>query len=127
MTLLRQLNEEILCIPNDWIGTLKLLGLLSQVFWVEEPGCQDLIHGDSHHEKTNYRVMLWYQQPPGDTAMKLIGYLSYSDATIEDQFKEHFDMSGDLGGDKSKNASLTFKVTERGHSAVYYCAAREAH
>ncbi|CAI5695664.1 unnamed protein product [Oreochromis niloticus] len=25
------------------------------------------------HEKTDYRVMLWYQQLPGDTAMKLIG------------------------------------------------------
>ena len=71
--------------------------------------------------------MLWYQQPPGDTAMKLIGYLSYSEAKIEDQFKEYFNMSGDLGGVKSKNASLTFKVTEQGHSAVYYCAAAEAH
>ncbi|KAK2892166.1 hypothetical protein Q8A73_017831 [Channa argus] len=31
------------------------------------------------HDKTDYRMMLWYQRSPGDTAMKLIGYLYFKD------------------------------------------------
>uniref|UniRef100_A0A8C9WX41 Ig-like domain-containing protein n=1 Tax=Sander lucioperca TaxID=283035 RepID=A0A8C9WX41_SANLU len=74
------------------------------------------------HDKPDYRLMYWYQRSPGDTAMKLIGYLYYRDVTKEEPYKEHFNISGDLSGD---NASLKIKLVEQEHSAVYYCAARE--
>ncbi|MED6274637.1 hypothetical protein CHARACLAT_018300 [Characodon lateralis] len=78
------------------------------------------------HERTDYRVILWYQQSPGDTAMKLIGYLHYQNPSIEDAYKKAFGMSGDLGGNTAKNASLIIQTLEQSHTAVYYCAAREA-
>lgn len=78
------------------------------------------------HNKTDYRVILWYQRSPGETAMKLIGYLYFKDSTIEDAYKEDFKISGNLGGNEPKNASLKIEGVKRYHSAVYYCAAREA-
>ncbi|CAI5695662.1 unnamed protein product [Oreochromis niloticus] len=78
------------------------------------------------HKKTDYRMMLWYQQLPGDTAMKLIGYLYYKDDKFEDQYKDHFNITGDLSGNTAKNGSLIVKDAQQEHSAVYYCAAREA-
>ena len=71
--------------------------------------------------------MLWYQRSPEDTAMKLIGYLYFQTVTMEDSFKEDFTISGDLGGNTAKNASLIFNSLRQNHNAVYYCAAREAH
>lgn len=79
------------------------------------------------HNKTDYRVMLWYQQSPGDTAMKLIGYLNFKDVKMEKNYEEQFNISGDLGGTTTKNGSLIVQITGQQHSAVYYCAAREAH
>ncbi|CAI5695659.1 unnamed protein product [Oreochromis niloticus] len=78
------------------------------------------------HEKTNYRVMLWYQQLPGETAMKLIGFLYFKAVTSEEQYKDNFNIIGDLGGNTAKNGSLIVKDAQQEHSAVYYCAAREA-
>ncbi|XP_014848964.1 PREDICTED: Ig kappa chain V19-17-like [Poecilia mexicana] len=86
----------------------------------------DEVHIFCTHERTNYRVILWYQQSPGDTAMKLIGHLYFKDATMEDGYKKDFGISGDLGGDTAKNGSLTIQTVKQDHSAVYYCAAREA-
>ncbi|CAK6983855.1 Ig heavy chain V region 108A [Scomber scombrus] len=49
------------------------------------------------HNKTDYRVMLWYQRSHGDTAMKLIGYLNYADVKMEENYtREEFNISGDL-------------------------------
>ena len=78
------------------------------------------------HDKTDYRVMLWYQRSPGDTAMKLIGYLYYKAATKEEPYKEHFNMSGDLGVNTVKNASLIIQVVGPEQGAVYYCSASKA-
>lgn len=78
------------------------------------------------HEKTDYRVILWYQQQPGDTAMKLIGHLYFKDDKYEEQYKDHFNITGDLSGNTAKNVSLIVKVAQKEHSAVYYCAARQA-
>uniref|UniRef100_H3BZQ2 Ig-like domain-containing protein n=1 Tax=Tetraodon nigroviridis TaxID=99883 RepID=H3BZQ2_TETNG len=75
------------------------------------------------HDKTDYRVMLWYQRSPGDTAMKLIGYLNYQDVTMEEQYKRNFNMTGDLRVDNAKNGSLMIQITGRDEDAVYYCAA----
>ncbi|CAK6965774.1 unnamed protein product [Scomber scombrus] len=79
------------------------------------------------HNKTDYRVMLWYQRSHGDTAMKLIGYLNYADVKMEENYtREEFNISGDLSGTAAKKGSLVIKITQQKHSAVYYCAARQA-
>ena len=79
------------------------------------------------HGQTDYRVMLWYQQPSGDKALKLIGYVDYTKISNEELYKEHFNITGDLSGNTGKNGSLfiaDLKASE--HSAVYFCAARYA-
>ncbi|KAI3367080.1 hypothetical protein L3Q82_008116 [Scortum barcoo] len=86
----------------------------------------DKVQISCSHDKTDYTVMLWYQQPPGDTAMKLIGYLYYEAVTMEDKYKEHFNISGDLTGSQAKNASLIVQISGVEHSGVYYCAASYA-
>uniref|UniRef100_A0AAQ4RPS7 Immunoglobulin V-set domain-containing protein n=1 Tax=Gasterosteus aculeatus aculeatus TaxID=481459 RepID=A0AAQ4RPS7_GASAC len=63
---------------------------------IMKPGDEEQI--SCSHDRTDYRVMLWYQQSPGDTAMKLIGYLHYKAPTMEESYKDHFIISGDLGG-----------------------------
>ena len=70
--------------------------------------------------------MLWYQRSPGDTAMKLIGYLNFKDVIMEETYKEQFNITGDLSGNTAKNGSLLVPTPGQQHSAVYYCAAREA-
>lgn len=80
------------------------------------------------HEKTDYRVMLWYQQSPGDTALKLIGYVDYSTIKYEGDFEKYCNITGDLSGNTAKRGSLFIAgLKESEHSAVYYCAARYAH
>ncbi len=72
--------------------------------------------------------MLWYQQSPGDKALKLIGYVNYAAISYEELYKDHFNISGDLSGNTGKNGSLFIvDLKESEHSAVYYCAARYAH
>ncbi|CDQ94270.1 unnamed protein product [Oncorhynchus mykiss] len=79
------------------------------------------------HQKTDYRVMLWYQKSQGETALKLIGNLYHKNPTIESSYEKHFNMSGDLGGGGPKNASLNmFNLRRPQHSAVYFCAASYA-
>ncbi|CAI5695666.1 unnamed protein product [Oreochromis niloticus] len=78
------------------------------------------------HDKTDYRMMFWYKQSPGDTAMKLIGFLNFAAVTVEEQYRDHFNITVNLGGDSAKNGSLTIQVKGQEHSAVYYCAASKA-
>jgi len=78
------------------------------------------------YDKTDYRVMLWYQRSPGDTAMKLIGYLHYKEPKMEDPYEKDFNISGDLSVNTVKNGFLTIEAPEQKHSAVYYCAASKA-
>ncbi|CAB1450326.1 unnamed protein product [Pleuronectes platessa] len=92
---------------------------------VTNPG--DNVQISCSHDKTDYRVMLWYQRSQGDTAMKLIGYLYYQAATMEAPYDKVFEITGDLRGSTAKNGSLLIKAVRKEHSAVYYCAAREAH
>lgn len=79
------------------------------------------------HNKTDYRVMLWYQRSPGDTTLKLIGYLNFKAVTMEKQYEDHFNISGDLGGSTAKKGFLIVTNVGQEQNAVYYCAAREAH
>lgn len=79
------------------------------------------------HGQSNYRVMLWYQKSPGEDTLTLIGhgYTLFNDDSVENPFKEHFRLAGDLNGDR-KNGSLSITNLKAQHSAVYFCAAREA-
>uniref|UniRef100_A0AAQ5Y1P2 Ig-like domain-containing protein n=1 Tax=Amphiprion ocellaris TaxID=80972 RepID=A0AAQ5Y1P2_AMPOC len=78
------------------------------------------------HDKTDFRLMLWYQRSPGETAMKLIGYLHYNTLSMEEQYKDNFNITGDLSGNKKKNESLKIQVVGPEQGAVYYCAASKA-
>lgn len=71
--------------------------------------------------------MLWYQRLPGATAMRLIGYLSFKNPTMEKPYEQDFNITGDLGGNGKKESSLVVNTPGDRHTAVYYCAAREAH
>ncbi|KAF7652108.1 hypothetical protein LDENG_00101630 [Lucifuga dentata] len=91
---------------------------------IRSPG--DTVQLFCAHGKTDYRMMLWYQQPHGDTAMKLIGYLYFKDSTLEEPYKQQFNITGDLSDNNAKNGSLMFQIKGLEHSAAYYCAASEA-
>ncbi|KAI3367354.1 hypothetical protein L3Q82_026161 [Scortum barcoo] len=81
------------------------------------------------HEQSDYRVMLWYQQSPGDKALKLIGYgyVQFTNDSVEKPFRNHFKLAGDLNTDKTRNGSLSIiSLTAPKHTATYFCAAREA-
>ncbi|MED6264533.1 hypothetical protein CHARACLAT_015927 [Characodon lateralis] len=80
------------------------------------------------HEEEDYRVVLWYQQTPGEKALKLIGYGygQFSNNSMEETFRKHFKLDGDLKAAK-KNLSLSIVGLEAKHTATYFCAAREAH
>ena len=73
--------------------------------------------------------MLWYQQPPGDKALELIGYgySQFTNDSVEQRFRKHFKLAGDLSEDKIKHGSLFIKnLKALEHTATYYCAARMA-
>ncbi|CAB1449645.1 unnamed protein product [Pleuronectes platessa] len=63
---------------------------------VTNPG--DNVQISCSHDRTDYTNMPWYQRSPGDTAMKLIGYLNYQDATMEASYDKNFEITGDLRG-----------------------------
>lgn len=80
------------------------------------------------HEKTDYRLMQWYQKSPGQQALKRIGHVYLSNIDHEEPFKQHFNITGDMSGDKAKNGSLFItNLQTPEHTAVYYCAASYAH
>ncbi|MEQ2256554.1 hypothetical protein ILYODFUR_025336 [Ilyodon furcidens] len=71
------------------------------------------------HSVSTYDTILWYQKPSGDSALKLIGYNLISGAKLEDEFKDHFSMSGD----GSKKSELRVQKLQPEDSSIYYCAA----
>ncbi|XP_029315981.1 immunoglobulin lambda-1 light chain-like [Cottoperca gobio] len=73
-----------------------------------------------NHSVSSYNVILWYQQPTGDSGLHLIGYLLYNNPTLEDPFRQHFNVTGD-GSVKSQLHVLKLRQPE--DSGVYYCAA----
>ncbi|XP_075344160.1 M1-specific T cell receptor beta chain-like [Odontesthes bonariensis] len=60
------------------------------------------------HSLKDTRVMLWYLRTPGNTALKLIGYGygQFRNDSVEQSFRKHFKLTGDLSGDE-KNGLLT--------------------
>ncbi|MED6281049.1 hypothetical protein CHARACLAT_017274 [Characodon lateralis] len=79
-----------------------------------------------NHGQGDYRVMLWYQQRPGEDALQLIGYgyVEFKNDSVEEPFrKKHFNLAGDLSGNKAKNGSLFIRNLNAEHTATYFCAA----
>ncbi|TKS87145.1 Immunoglobulin lambda variable 2-18 [Collichthys lucidus] len=119
---MENLYEKQFNISGDLVACLGVEVRQSASDLITKPG--DKVQIFCTHDKTDYWTMLWYQQSPGDTAMKLIGYLYHKAVTMETLYEADFNITGDLSGSTAKNGSLILKRVE--HSAVYYCAAREA-
>uniref|UniRef100_A0A672MXF0 Ig-like domain-containing protein n=1 Tax=Sinocyclocheilus grahami TaxID=75366 RepID=A0A672MXF0_SINGR len=73
------------------------------------------------HTIKDYKIILWYQQLKGNSALNLIGYVYYKDPTTENQYKNQFSIGGN--GEESSTLNVTL---EREHVALYYCAASKA-
>lgn len=78
------------------------------------------------HDRTDYRVMLWYQRPLGTTALQLIGYPHYDRVQMEPSYNEDFTISGDLTGVKRKEGRLTVRVSAMEQRGEYLCATTSA-
>ncbi|KAG8013114.1 T-cell receptor beta-2 chain C region, partial [Nibea albiflora] len=132
-----QYYDRILWYKQSKNGEMQLLGYMNVNSGFPEEGvnvkieggaclgvevrqsASDLItnHGDKvqifcTHDKTDYWMMLWYQQSPGDTAMKLIGYLNYKAVTMEKLYEKQFNISGDLGVYLSKGKQVFQSPTQ---------------
>ena len=72
------------------------------------------------HKISRYDTILWYQRSPGDTALKLIGYMWYKDPKVEPSFQSHFNVSGD--GEKTAYLHI-LKARHPEDSGEYFAAA----
>uniref|UniRef100_A0A6Q2ZN18 Ig-like domain-containing protein n=1 Tax=Esox lucius TaxID=8010 RepID=A0A6Q2ZN18_ESOLU len=90
---------------------------------LKQPG--DEVQLTCNHSNTNYDMILWYQQSEQNPALKLIGYVRFTKATMEDPFKEHFNMSGDVSAGKTVYLHIP-KLRGSEDTAVYFCAASYA-
>ncbi|XP_062324697.1 uncharacterized protein LOC134026196 isoform X2 [Osmerus eperlanus] len=72
------------------------------------------------HNIPSYYTILWYQRSVGDTALKLIAYVSYKSPTVESPYQGIFDVSGD--GDKEAYLHL-LKLRQPEDDGQYFCAA----
>ncbi|KAM9777561.1 T cell receptor beta chain MC.7.G5-like [Neosynchiropus ocellatus] len=77
------------------------------------------------HNRGDYTYMQWYQQSPGESALKRIGHLSYENKEYEEPFKDNFRFSGDLSGSSKKNASMFIKGIKAEHSACLSLEVRQ--
>ncbi|XP_073783799.1 uncharacterized protein [Danio rerio] len=116
-----------------------LVVVLASVFWQPGPVSSSKVHQSPpdvllkfnstldlkcSHSDTNYNTILWYQQLTASSELKLIGYLYYKSVTIETEFKELFEVSGD----GEKEAHLHFlKLRQAQDDGMYFCAARAQH
>uniref|UniRef100_A0A3B3WQ61 Ig-like domain-containing protein n=1 Tax=Poecilia mexicana TaxID=48701 RepID=A0A3B3WQ61_9TELE len=71
------------------------------------------------HSSSSFNVILWYQKPTGGSALKLVGHTLYESPTMEDEFKDHFNIKGD----GSKKSELHVEKLQPEDSSTYYCAA----
>lgn len=72
--------------------------------------------------------MYWFEKHPEGRALKRIGHVYYGNAELEEAFRQHFNITGDMSENKAKNGSLVIvDLKAPNHSAVYYCAASYAH
>lgn len=75
-----------------------------------------------NHSNTNFNTIQWYKQAAGKTDMTLVGAARFSNAVVEDSFKDSYNVSGD---GKSRSS---LHILKQGSElrAVYFCAASEA-
>ncbi|XP_030591298.1 uncharacterized protein LOC115784280 [Archocentrus centrarchus] len=71
---------------------------------IKKPG--DKVQLVCTHNLSEYRVILWYQQAAGQTDMKYIGHVNYKDVTMEESYKQNFNISGDLSTSVSSNKEV---------------------
>ncbi|XP_076013806.1 M1-specific T cell receptor beta chain-like isoform X1 [Genypterus blacodes] len=71
------------------------------------------------HSISSYDTILWYHMQTDDSALKLIGYIMYTNTKFEQNYNKYFNMSGD----GSKKSSLDFQLRHAENSSVFYCAA----
>ena len=72
-----------------------------------------------NHSISSYNVILWYQQSRGDSGLKLIGYVWSTQPSVEDPFKQRFNVTGD---GSTKSQLHVVKLRESEDSGMYYCA-----
>ncbi|KAK7904140.1 hypothetical protein WMY93_016747 [Mugilogobius chulae] len=86
------------------------------------------VHLLCSHNRSDYRVMLWYRRKPGNTALDLIGYgyNEFNADSMEKNFKEDFTVAGDLKANVKNGSLLIANADAEKHTAMYFCAAREA-
>ncbi|KAL0969470.1 hypothetical protein UPYG_G00227760 [Umbra pygmaea] len=73
-----------------WVSGLSEKDKVHQTPVAVIQGPSDEVQLNCSHSISSYNVILWYQQAAGHSALKLIGYLTYSNPTIEESFKDHF-------------------------------------
>ena len=99
---------------------------LDEAKQVNQSPPEHLINPDGHfnlscsHQISGYYVILWYQRSPGDTALKLIGYISNTSPTVEKSFQSHFNVSGN--GRKTAYLHI-LKARHPEDSGEYFAAA----
>lgn len=76
------------------------------------------------HTIQDYYTILWYEQLQSDTALRLIGYVNYMNPSIESDFTNQSNISGD--GAKASTLHLKLESKLVGSTAMYYCAASKA-
>ncbi|KAJ0008665.1 hypothetical protein NQD34_016080, partial [Periophthalmus magnuspinnatus] len=70
------------------------------------------------HNRSDYKVMLWYRLRPKNTALDLIGY-GYNEFTkdsVEQSFKESFKLEGDLKARVKKGSLVITNITAEEHT-----------
>ncbi|XP_071354556.1 uncharacterized protein [Trachinotus anak] len=85
---------------------------------VEEPNSVVVLN--LTHLISSYDTILWYQRSPGDTSLKLIGYMWYKTPKVETQFEGRFNVSGD--GEKTAFLHI-LNLTHPEDSGEYFGAA----
>lgn len=74
------------------------------------------------HSNSDWDMIQWYKRSAGTTEMVLLGYARYSILSVEDPFKNSYNVSG-TGSSLSSLHMLKLTKTEDG--AVFFCAARQ--
>ncbi|KAG8006696.1 hypothetical protein GBF38_022661 [Nibea albiflora] len=85
------------------------------------PGKEVLIK--CNHSNSEFRMIQWYKQPARSSEMTLIGYARYDSVTVEDPFKETYNVTGD---GRSLSSLHTRAASGAEDSVVYFCAASDA-
>uniref|UniRef100_A0A3B4T5T1 Immunoglobulin V-set domain-containing protein n=1 Tax=Seriola dumerili TaxID=41447 RepID=A0A3B4T5T1_SERDU len=73
------------------------------------------------HKIPSYDTILWYQRSAGDTSLKLIGYMYFTNPSVETPFQGRFNVTGD--GEKTAFLHIQ-NLRHPEDSGEYFGAAR---